>query len=78
MFYDKIEAILDQEESNGWHQTAKNLHMTVDQLRRKISHQTLTMEEGFGVVRESESPELLAWVLKQLRPKVMDSINKPN
>lgn len=70
MFYDNVEAILDGKESNGWSVTARRLNLTVDQLRRKIARQTLTLEESLGVVRESESPELLACVLRQLRPKV--------
>jgi len=78
MFYDNVEAILDGKESNGWEVTARRLHLTGDQLRRKIARQTLTLEESLGVVRESESPELLAWVLGQLRPQVMQSIERPN
>jgi len=78
MFYEQLEAILDGEASNGWEGTARRLHVTGDQLRRKIARRTLTVDEGLNLVRESESPELLAWALKQLRPKVMNSINKPN
>ncbi len=77
MFYDNVEAILDGKESNGWSVTARRLNLTVDQLRRKIARQTLTLEESLGVVRESESPELLAWVLTQLRPHGMER-PKPN
>ena len=78
MFYDSVEEILDGKESNGWNATARGLNLTADQLRIKISKRTLTLDECLGIVRESESPELLAWVLKEIRPKVMDSINRPN
>ena len=78
MFYDNVEAILDGKESNGWSVTARRLNLTVDQLRRKIAKRTLTIEECLGIVRGSESPELLAWVLSEIRPKVMDGIRKPN
>jgi hypothetical protein len=78
MFYDNVEAILDGKESNGWEGTARRLHLTGDQLRRKIVKQTLTFEECLQLVQASESPELLAWVLGQLRPQVMNSNNKPN
>lgn len=78
MFYDNVEAILDGKESNGWEGTARRLHLTGDQLRRKIARRTLTVDEGLNLVRESESPELLAWVLAQLRPQVMSGIQRPN
>lgn len=78
MFYDNVEAILDGEESNGWSVTARRLNLTVDQLRRKIVKQTLTFEECLQLVQASESPELLAWVLRKLRPQVMQSIDRPN
>lgn len=78
MFYDNVEAILDSKESNGWNITARSVHLTVDQLRRKIAKRTLTFEECLGIVRGSESPELLAWVLSEIRPKVMEVIRKPN
>lgn len=78
MFYEKVEGILDGEESMGWNQTAKRMQMTADQLRRKISKRAFTFEECLKMVRASESPELLAWVLTQLRPQVMQSIEKPN
>ena len=78
MFYDTVEAILDGEASNGWDVTARSVNLTVDQLRRKIAKRTLTIEECLGVVRGSESPELLAWVLSEIRPNVMDGIMKPN
>lgn len=78
MFYDQLEAILDGEASNGWEVTARRLHLTGDQLRRKIARRTLTVEEGLNLVRESESPELLAWVLRKLRPNAMQSIERPN
>lgn len=78
MFYDTLEAILDSKESNGWDATARSVHLTSDQLRRKIAKRALTFEECLGVVRGSESPELLAWVLGQIRPDVMESIARPN
>lgn len=78
MFYDRVEAILDGKESQGWSITARSVHLTVDQLRRKIVKRTLTIEECLGVVRGSESPELLAWVLSEIRPKVMEGIQRPN
>ena len=78
MFYEKIEEILDSKESNGWSLTARRMNLTVDQLRRKIHKKSLTMEEGLSLVRASESPELLAWVLGQVRPEVMNGIQRPN
>lgn len=78
MFYDMVEAILDGEASNGWDVTAKSINLTSDQLRRKITKRTLTIEECLWIVRGSESPELLAWVLSEIRPKVMEGIRKPN
>lgn len=78
MFYDTVEAILDGKESHGWEMTARSIHLTSDQLRRKISKRSLTFEECLGIVRGSESPELLAWVLSEIRPQVMEGIARPN
>jgi len=69
MFYESVESILDGEESMGWNVTARSMHLSVDQLRRKIHKKSFTMEESLQLVRASESPELLAWVLGQLRPE---------
>lgn len=79
MFYEKTEEILDSKESNGWSLTARRMNLTVDQLRRKIHKKSLTLEEGLSLVRASESPALLAWVLGQVRPaEVMKGIQRPN
>lgn len=78
MFYEKTEEMLDSKESNGWSLTARRMNLTVDQLRRKIHKKSLTLEEGLSLVRASESPALLAWVLGQVRPEVMKGIQRPN
>lgn len=52
-----------------WAKIAHVLNVSSDQVRRKVQRQTLSLEDSVVIVRESQSPTLLLWVLQQMRPE---------